>query len=204
MPRLIVPPDQFKRMLRRRRSMGGDRYDEVWNGVYVMSPLADNEHQRLGLDLAVAFRAAGLEAPHAQVFLGTNFSDRPEDWRRNYRCPDVAVFLPGNPAQDRGTHWLGGPDVAVEIVSPGDRSRKKFAFYHKLGVRELLMVDRRPWRLELYRRGDEGWTRIGASTAESPGSLVSAVIPLTFRMHPGSPRPVIEVSRADGTRSWLI
>ena len=50
-----------------------------------------------------------------------------------------------------GTFWYGGPDFAVEVISPFDRSRKKFEFYARVGVRELLLVNRKPWSLELYR-----------------------------------------------------
>ena len=34
-------------LIDRRRACGGDRHDEVWEGVYVMSPPANNEHQEL-------------------------------------------------------------------------------------------------------------------------------------------------------------
>ena len=32
--------------------MGGDRYDEVWDGVYMMSPPANDEHQQLVTDFS--------------------------------------------------------------------------------------------------------------------------------------------------------
>src|SRR4051794_30367769 len=144
MPKKTPPPSHFKRFLARRRRFGGDRFDEVWNGVYVLSPDADNQHQKLSSRLvAVIDRALG-DPDRIHVLGGSNITDRSEEWTTNYRVPDVAVFLPGNPAQDRGTHWLGGPDLAVEILSRGDRSRKKFAFYARIGVRELMLIDRRP------------------------------------------------------------
>jgi hypothetical protein len=40
-----LEPSEFKRLVRQRRVTGADRFDEVWDGVYVMAPLADNEHQ---------------------------------------------------------------------------------------------------------------------------------------------------------------
>ena len=43
---LVSDPELKERLLAERRASGGDRYDEVWDGVYVMSPLADDEHQR--------------------------------------------------------------------------------------------------------------------------------------------------------------
>ena len=47
MAMLSVNPVDLAHLIRERRESGGDRYDEVWDGVYVMSPLADNEHQQL-------------------------------------------------------------------------------------------------------------------------------------------------------------
>jgi Uma2 family endonuclease len=193
-----LEPSELKRLIRERRDFGGDRWDEVWDGVYVMRPLADNEHQRLGLELAIAIRNAIGPDEQIQIFAGCNVSDQPKRWRHNYRCPDVAVFLPGDPAEDRGSHWFGGPDFAAEIISPRDRSREKFGFYAKVGVRELLLVDRRPWQLELYRREHDRWELAGRSDLGDPASLLrSQILPLTYRLVPGPTRPKIEVGLAD-------
>jgi len=204
MPRMIVPPADMKRILRERRRNGGDRYDEVWDGVYVMSPIADNDHQGIALDFAIAIRGATDGDRSIRVYPGANVSDRADDWTRNYRCPDVLVFLPGNPAEDRRTHFLGGPDFAVEILSPRDRSRKKFAFYAKVGVRELLLVDRAPWKLELYRLRDEAYELAGTSTLDRPEALASSVLPLSFRLLPGEPRPEVEATRPADGLVWTI
>jgi Uma2 family endonuclease len=204
MAMLSVNPVDLAHLIRERREFGGDRYDEVWDGVYVMSPLADNEHQRLGLALSSAIHAALGSREDIQVFPGCNVSSRSQRWRRNYRCPDVAVFLPGNPAEDRDTHWFGGPDFAVEIQSPYDRSREKLGFYAKVGVRELMFVARRPWSLELHRTAGQEWRLVGKSepTAESL-LLKSAVLPLGFRLVPATKRPRIEVSQTEGDLRWL-
>jgi Uma2 family endonuclease len=190
-----LEPGELKRLIRGRRDSGGDRWDEVWDGVYVMPPLADNEHQRLGLDLAISHRNALGPDDRIQIFAGCNVSDQPKRWRRNYRSPDVAVFLPGNPAEDRGSHWFGGPDFAVEVMSRFDRSREKFGFYAKVGVRELLLVDRRPWQLELYRRENLRWDLVGRLSLDDPQVLSSQVLPLTYRLITGATRPKIEVAR---------
>jgi Uma2 family endonuclease len=201
---LSVDPIELARLIRERRECGGDRYDEVWDGVYVMSPLADNEHQELGVDLSAVMKLATGFDKRIRMFAGCNVSDRPRRWNKNYRCPDVAVFLPCNPAQDRGSHWFGGPDFAVEILSPYDRSREKFGFYAKVGVRELMLVARRPWTLELYRRAGKDLELVGQSdpSHDSP-VLSSAVLNLGFRLIPGDPRPQIEVSKAEGNLRWL-
>ncbi len=192
-----LDPGELKHLIRQRRDSGGDLWDEVWNGVYVMPPLADNEHQRLGLELAIDIRNVLGPDERIQLFAGCNISDQPKRWRRNYRCPDVAVFLSGNPAEDRGSHWFGGPDFAVEIMSRFDRSREKFGFYAKVGVRERLLVDRNPWQLELYRREGDRWELVGRSRLDDTVVLSSQVLPLTYRLISGPRRPRIEVGRAN-------
>jgi Uma2 family endonuclease len=190
--------------LRARQESGGDRYDEVWDGVYLMSPLANVEHQILATQLAAVIQMAiGLGDPGIAI-AGVNVSDREEDWTKNYRCPDVAVILKGCAAKNCGTHWCGGPDFLIEIVSPDDRSRQKFDFYASIEVRELLIIDRTPWALELYRLEAEELQSVGRSTVEAPLQLQSTVLPLNFRLVPGDARPVIEVTHNDGRQTWRI
>jgi hypothetical protein len=40
---ISVNPVDLAHLIRERRECGGDRYDEVWDGVYLMSPLADRD-----------------------------------------------------------------------------------------------------------------------------------------------------------------
>jgi Uma2 family endonuclease len=200
-----LEPSELKRLIRRRRRTGADRFDEVWDGVYVMAPIADNEHQSLGLRLAIGFTNALDPVQTTQIFPGCNVSDQPERWKRNYRCPDVAIFLPGNPAQDCKSHWYGGPDFAVEIISRFDRSRKKFGFYKSVGVRELLLVDRHPWALELYRVDNADWVLVGrADLQNSRDAIASELLGLTLQLIPGDPRPEIEIVRKQSGAKWLV
>jgi Uma2 family endonuclease len=201
---VALDPKDFQSILRRRRFMGADRFDEVWNGVYVMAPNADNVHQKLATRLATVIDHAFGSVQEIAILAGGNVTDQEENWTKNYRVPDVLVFLPGNPAQDRGTHYLGGPDFAVEIVSKRDRSRKKFDFYAKVGVRELLIVDRNPWSLELYREQEGKLGLVGRSEPSRSEELTSTVLPLTFRLLPGDPRPRIEATRPEDGQTWLI
>jgi Uma2 family endonuclease len=200
---MIDNPHQIKRIIRRRRLMGGDRYDEVWDGVYVLAPLADNVHQEIAGSLTAALKEAAA-IPGGRFFPGVNVSDRADDWRQNFRCPDVAVYLPGNPAEDRESHWLGGPDFAVEVISPYDRSRKKFEFYAKVGVRELLLVSRKPWRLELYRQDAGTWTKVGVADVSSANSIRSDVLNADLRLIHGGLRPQIEIARPSDGQTWLV
>ena len=117
----------------------------------MMVPLANTEHQGLQSRLAGAIRNSVGWDIAVHVHAGANVSDREDDWTHNYRIPDVVVVFPGGAARDCGTHWCGGPDFCAEITSPGDRSRDKLDFYAAIGVRELLLIDRDPWALELYQ-----------------------------------------------------
>ena len=191
-------------LLAGRRASGGDRYDEVWEGVYVMSPLANDDHQRLVTEFAFVLQTIVGIPGLGDVRAGTNVSDREEGWSQNYRCPDVAVRLNGGRARICKTHWVGGPDFAIEIVSRGDQSRDKLAFYAAIGTRELLIVDRDPWALELYGLRGDLLVPIGLSRPDSPGVIAGAALPLTFRLMPGDPEPRIEVAHDGDGRRWTI
>ena len=200
----IADPIVEQHVRAERRATGGDRYDEVWDGVYVIMPLPSNEHQELvsGMNsyLFLAVQATGL----GNVFPGVNVSDRREGWQENYREPDIAVFLKGTRAENCGTHWLGGPDFAIEVVSPNDRSREKLDFYARLGVRELLLIDGDPWQMELFRSEGVEWVQVGQSTPDQPAALRSEVIPITWRLVPGARRPQIEMTQHDTGQTWTV
>jgi Uma2 family endonuclease len=204
MPTLVLDPYVEERIRAEREASGADRYDEVWEGVYMMAPLADDEHQdlqtQLGGVLLIRVGWTGL----GQVRTGVNVSDREKGWKENYRIPDVAVFLPDTTARNCDTFWLGGPDFAIEIVSRGDRGREKLAFYAKVGVRELLLVDRDPWGLEFYQRVGNRMELQTRSTLASPAVITSGILPLTFRLVPGDSRPRIEVADKDGKQNWTL
>ncbi len=201
---LINDLELANRLRSERGATDGAKHDEVWDGVYVMSPLPNNEHLILSSELWLVFRTLLKASGSGIAFNGVNVSDREQGWQKNYREPDVAVFLSDNSAKDCGTHWRGGPDLVVEILSPNDRAREKLDFYARLGVRELLVVDRDPWTLELYR-ADAGSLRIvGRSTIDHPVELASTVLPITLRLHSGPDRPLIEITTIDRRQSWMI
>jgi Uma2 family endonuclease len=203
MATLIMDPQLEEQIRAQRAEWGGDRYDEVWEETYLMNPIPNPEHMEVQSNLVWAIKNAVISAA-AIVYGGINVSDRAEDWTKNYRCPDVAVVLPGSTARRRDAYYLGGPDFVVEIISPHDRSRDKIDFYGQIGVRELLVVDRNPWELELYQLHDGKLELVGRSSVEQPNVLPSAVLPLSFRLVPGQPRPKIEARHTDGVQTWLV
>src|SRR5437868_4864146 len=104
MAALILDKWLERRIIARRRRLEIDRWDEVWDGVYVMTPPADIEHFSVSGDLINVLMTVVKQSGLGEVFSGVAISDRKEDWTKNFRVPDAAVFLKGNPAQDCDTH----------------------------------------------------------------------------------------------------
>jgi Uma2 family endonuclease len=204
MATIIQDRDTERRMIARRRRLGHDKFDEVWNGVYVMAPMANIEHQNVVsglntlLDIVIRWPKLGHVMP------GTNVSDRRVDWKKNFRCPDVAVFLKDTQAVNCDTHWFGGPDFAIEVASPKERIKKKLGFYAKVGTSELLILDRYPWSLSLCRLTDGELRLVGTSSISASEWLTSSVVPLSFRLIDGVERPRIEVLHSDGKQTWIV
>lgn len=202
MPVIIYDPVWEARIRAELDNPDVNRREEVWEGVLVVPPMANNNHQFLVIDLALVFAAVINRAAGDHVLAGCNVSDRDKDWTQNYREPDVAVYLSTNPAKDAGTHWVGGPDLLVEIVSLGEDPRLKFDFYAKVNTREVLIVDRNPWVVELYQLQGGKLVLVGTSDAANAAVLSSNVLPLTFQMQPGTPRPTVRIAHTASTQTW--
>ncbi len=197
---LILDPDRELQVRQRWPGLNEDRWTEVWEDVTVMSPVPNNDHQNLVNSLGGVFWLVISQNSLGTVYQGVNLSDRTPNWLENYRNPDVTVFLNGNPAADHGTHYVGGPDFAVEVVSPGETPAAKFAFYAAVGTRELLVVHRDPWRLELFAL-DAGQLKPAGS---SPAVVASATLGLTFQLVDATPRPRVAVTHPATGGAWSV
>jgi len=143
---LDVPPA----LLEQRRKMGGDRFDEVWEGILHMAPSPSATHQRMETKLLLALapiaRRRGLE-----VFVEFGLVDPPRGWY-DYRQPDVCVVRPVD-VSERAVE--GRAELVIEILSPDDESREKLPFYARVGVREVWLLDPKTYALEVHAlRGD--------------------------------------------------
>lgn len=202
MPVMIYDPEMEREIRLARDGSDASRRDEVWEGVLVVPAVPNNQHQAIVMRLSAAFSAAIDWNAGDQALPGANVSDRDIGWKQNYRCPDVVVYLSTNPAKDSNTHWVGGPDLAVEITSPGEDPRLKFDFYAKVNTRELLIVDRDPWAVELYQLQGGKLVLVGTSDLATSAVLASVALPLTFQLQPGTPRPTILVTHTATAQTW--
>ncbi len=200
MPTLILDPT-LDALYRERYA---DRYRETWDGVDTLPPMPNTQHQLLVNRLASAFSSV-IDWDAGEVcYPGANLSDRVAGWAQNYRCPDVLVYLASNPAVDHGTHWVGGPDLLVEIISEGEDPHAKFDFYAAVRTREALIVERDPWALELFTLQGTALVSAGRSELGNDVTLTSAALGLTFKLVAGTARPRIEVTHTATGNAWTI
>jgi Uma2 family endonuclease len=148
MPTVVRDPQpvEFEALLEERRRLGHDRWDEERDGVYYMNPAPTYEHQRISQQLAELLgplaRAAGLEATVGGVNIGE---------QGNYVIPDASLHRPG-----AGGTYVATAALAVEILTPGDDTWEKLAFYADRNVEELAIVDPPERRVNWLALGADG------------------------------------------------
>lgn len=200
----ILDQDLADDLIAQRRSLGQDRFDEVWEGDYVMSPSPSHSHARMIFELAkIIDLEVGLATGKGEIVAQMNVSDRVEDWQHNFRVPDLFVALTEGRAISHETFWHGGPDFVVEICSPTENPHKKLDFYQSIGVREFLVVDVDRERLELFRLSDSKLNLIGEATFRGE-VLKCEVIPFAFELARGSDRAKIVVQNTNSGVKYRV
>lgn len=204
MPTKIFDPELERELMAVREANGADRYDEVWEGVYVMSPMPNDEHQMIVSAFSSILQDLVGWKELGQVRPGVNVSDRVSDWKQNYRVPDVAVFLNETKAVNHDTFWLGGPDLAIEIISPGEEIGEKIDFYGRIGTVELLVIDRNPWSIRLFRLSGDKMELAVQSTVDETVVVNCQSVAMELVLQSGENRPRLIVSSSSENREWKI
>ncbi len=170
MPALVRDPlpAEFEALLERRRQLGQDLLDEVWEGVYHMNLAPHSRHSAIQQQLAVLLDSPAREArlaPRLGIF---NLGEEGD-----YRMPDGGLLRPGPDAV-----YLPTAAIVVEILSPGDESWDKLGFYAAHRVDELVIVDpceRRVQWLALTASGDYQPVEQSALIALGPAQLADRI-----------------------------
>jgi len=106
-----------------------------------MAPMPNQDHQELEFLLESWLRQFWAKTRNAMVNHQINVA-APGSWPNDYRIPDLVLLLPDRFAINRNEFFDGGPNVAVEIHSPGDEAYEKLEFYAKIEVAEVWIIDR--------------------------------------------------------------
>jgi Uma2 family endonuclease len=170
-----VMPSVRPEILAWRKRTGADRWDEMWEGVLHMPPMPNSEHQDLEWALETYLRTHWARRLRAKVFHQINVAS-PGGWPDDYRIPDIVLLKPDRFHVNRSDTFDGGPNVVVEIHSPGDEAREKLGFYAAIGVSEVWIIDRdtkapeihvlQEGRYETKAPGAGGWLASGETGLE--------------------------------------
>ena len=174
--------------LAHRRSIGLDRWDEMWDGVLHMTPAPSLEHQRI-LDEMIAFLTVHLRSTQrGRLISGINVFESPT----NYRIPDL-TFVAASREQVLCEDGVRGaaPDAVIEIRSPEDETYEKLPFYAALGVREVIIIHRDTKHTEIYRLAG---SQLGA-LPDADGWVSAETMNVRFRSMSGT-RPRLRIEDA--------
>lgn len=123
-------PPEVSELIERRRRLGIDGHDEVWEGVYHMVPYAHSRHglveAQLIMHLGPLVEARGMAHTAAFNLGEDDISFRVPDFGIHAEPPD-ALFVP--------TALVVG-----EVLSPHDETFEKIPYYRALSVAELWVV----------------------------------------------------------------
>ncbi len=150
-------PPELQALIDRRRALGLDGHDEVWDGVYVMAPFAHPHHgavkAQLVEHLTPRARAEGLVS-------GDSFNLGSRD---DFRVPDA-----GWHRQLPDTAYVATAALVLEVLSPDDRTFDTLPFYAGHRVQELLVA------VPVERRV-RCWQLVDGAYVEQPGSALLGV-----------------------------
>lgn len=145
-------PPEIDALIARRRALGNDRRDEVWEGDYHMNPAPRQFHAHLVVEFAAVMREL---VDREQFTVLADFNVGVPD---NFRIPDCGVIVRGPDAV-----YLPTAELAVEVRSSWDETYAKFPHYAAHGVRELLIVDGDARRIDAYALTDGQYSQVTSS-----------------------------------------
>ena len=132
-------PQELQVLIDRRRALGLDGHDEVWDGEYHVAPAASSRHAAVQAAVLAMLRDH-VAGPHLVVGpfnLGQ---------AHNYRVPDGGVLRDGETRL-----YVATAALVLEVISPDDESYSKLDHYAQHGVSELVYVDPEQHDVQLRR-----------------------------------------------------
>lgn len=123
-------PPEIQAFLERRRALGQDTYDEVWEGAYHVAPYAHSHHGVVQAE--ILFALTGRAKRLGIVALSGCNIGTPQD----FRVPDGVLCATAPDAVYVPTALL-----VVEVLSPDDETFAKLPFYAARGIHDVVIAD---------------------------------------------------------------
>ena len=131
---------------------------EIIEGEHYVTPSPATRHQRISRNLLYLIQNY-LEAHPIGELFAAPFDALLSDF--DIVVPDLVYLSNERAGFLTSKNLQGPPDLAIEILSPGTRSRDrklKRDLYERVGVQEYWVVDPEQDRVEVYRRTADGFS----------------------------------------------
>jgi Uma2 family endonuclease len=169
---------------------------ELIDGELIKMSLPGIPHGRIALRLAVPLAQFVLEHELGEAFteIGFKLTSNPD----TVLGPDVC-FISKQRLEKLGDvtgYWPGPPDIAVEVLSPGDRPakvNKKISQWLGFGTKQVWIVDPKHKTVTVYRSPSDTTTFSGSDYLEAQDLLPGFRISLEWLFGP-TPGTVREVN----------
>jgi len=176
----------------RWRALDVDHLDEVWEGVLHMSPPPHGLHGECLGWISMVLRLQATRHGFGRVSIEAGVR-RPGSGRSDDRVPDVSLLPPGYEYVDG---WVEDSALlVVEVRSPREEVLQKLDFYAERGVAEVLHIDYRERRAEVFRREGKSFMAV---TSDRDGCSEVRTAPLRIRRVERESGAVLEVVDARG------
>jgi hypothetical protein len=123
--------EEIDALIERRRALGQDGSDEVWEGTYHMAPHASLGHSHLSVQISVhLYPLVHKQGLHLAAEF--NLGEGPD----SFRVPDFGVL-----GEVSNEVYASTAVMVGEILSPDDETYAKFPYYASHQVSEIVVID---------------------------------------------------------------